>query len=57
VIVPYAADLSDLTRVREEIAAYRDAGVTGMTVSFRSESLEEHLEGMEAFAGEVMEVV
>jgi probable F420-dependent oxidoreductase len=54
VIVPYAADLGDLGRVREDIAAYRDAGVTGMTASFRSESLAEHLDRMEAFATEIM---
>lgn len=54
VIVPYGADLSDLDRVREEIAAYRDAGVTGLTVSLPSESLPEHLERMEEFVGEVM---
>jgi len=54
VIAPLAVDLSDVDRVREEIAAYRDAGVTGITVSFRSESLSEHLDQMEEFAREIM---
>jgi len=54
VIVPLTADLSDVDRVREEVATYRDAGVTGMTVAFHSASLSEHLERMEQFAQEVM---
>jgi probable F420-dependent oxidoreductase len=53
VVVPGGPfDLSERDRVVEEIAAYRDAGVTGMTVGFVANSLEEQLERMEQFAGE-----
>ena len=38
----------------EEISAYQELGVTGMTVGFRSRSLEEHLEKLERFAREIM---
>ena len=38
----------------EQIGVYRELGVTGMTVGFRSRSLEEQLEGMEQFAAEVI---
>jgi probable F420-dependent oxidoreductase len=40
-------------QVVEDIRDYADAGVTGMTVSFRSRSLEEHLEKLERFAQEI----
>jgi probable F420-dependent oxidoreductase len=40
-------------QVIEDIRAYQNAGVTGMTVSFRSRSLEEHLEKLERFAREI----
>jgi len=47
----------DIGGARDEalamIAAYRAAGVTGMTAGFRARSLEEHLEQMERFAREV----
>jgi probable F420-dependent oxidoreductase len=46
-------DLDAPNRVVEEIAAYRDAGVTGMTVGFVARSLEEQLERMEQFAREI----
>jgi probable F420-dependent oxidoreductase len=41
-------------QVIEDIHAYQHAGATGMTVSFRSRSLEEHLEKLERFAREIM---
>ncbi len=41
-------------QVIEDVRAYRAAGVTGLTVGFRSESLEEQLEKMAGFAEEVM---
>ena len=41
-------------QVLEDIGAYRDAGVTGLTVAFRARSLEEHLTKLEQFAREVM---
>ena len=40
-------------QVIEDIRAYQDVGVTGMTVGFRSRSLEERLEQMEHFAREI----
>jgi len=54
VVVPGGPfDLDARDRVLEEIAAYRDAGVTGMTVGFVARSLEEQLERMEQFAREI----
>ena len=41
-------------QVIDDIRGYADAGVTGMTVSFRSRSLEERLEQMGRFAREIM---
>lgn len=41
-------------QVIEDIRAYEAAGVTGMTVGFRSRSLAERLEQLEAFAREIM---
>ena len=38
----------------EEIARYRELGVTGMTVGVRARSLEEQLERLEQFAQEIM---
>jgi probable F420-dependent oxidoreductase len=40
-------------QVIDDIASYRAAGTTGMTVSFRSRSLEDHLEKLERFAREI----
>jgi len=40
-------------QVIDDIRAYADAGVTGMTVGFRSRSLEERLEQLERFAREI----
>lgn len=40
-------------QVIEDIGAYQEAGVTGMTVSFRARSLDEHLEKLERFAREI----
>jgi len=55
VVVPGGPfDLSERDRVLEEIAAYRDAGVTGMTVGFVARSLDEQLERMEQFAREII---
>lgn len=41
-------------QVLEDIRAYEVLGVTGMTVGFRSRTLEEHIELMEQFAREIM---
>jgi alkanesulfonate monooxygenase SsuD/methylene tetrahydromethanopterin reductase-like flavin-dependent oxidoreductase (luciferase family) len=41
-------------QVLDDIKAYQELGVTGMTVGFRSRSLDEHLEKMEQFAHEIM---
>jgi len=40
-------------QVIDDVRAYREAGVTGMTVSFLSRSLEERLEQLECFAREI----
>ena len=40
-------------QVIDDVRAYREAGVTGMTVSFLSRSLEERLEQMERFVREI----
>jgi probable F420-dependent oxidoreductase len=40
-------------QVIEDIRAYEAAGATGMTVSFRARSLEEHIEKLERFAREI----
>jgi len=55
VVVPGGPfDLSERDGVLEEIRAYQEAGVTGMTVGFRSDSLDQHLERMEQFAREII---
>ena len=41
-------------QILEDIRAYQQLGVTGLSVGFRSRSLEEHLEKMERFAQEIM---
>jgi probable F420-dependent oxidoreductase len=41
-------------QIIQDIRVFEAAGVTGMTVGFRSESLDEQLEKLEAFALEVM---
>ena len=41
-------------QILDDIKAYQELGVTGMTVGFRSRSLDEHLEKMEQFAHEIM---
>jgi probable F420-dependent oxidoreductase len=41
-------------QVIEDIRAYRAAGVTGMTTSFRARSLSEQLQKMEEFAQEIV---
>lgn len=43
-------------QVLEDVRTYQELGVTGMTVGFRSRSLDEHLEKMERFAQEIMPV-
>jgi hypothetical protein len=40
-------------QVLKDVEAYREAGVTGMTVGFRSRSLAEQLEKMQRFVEEV----
>ncbi len=40
-------------QVIEDIRAYEEAGVTGVTVSFRARSLEEHFEKLERFVREI----
>lgn len=41
-------------QIAEDMRSFEAAGVTGMTVSFRSRSLDEHLEKLEWFAQEIV---
>jgi probable F420-dependent oxidoreductase len=49
-----AAFTGTVQQVIEDIRAYQEAGVTGMTVNFNAGSLDEHLERIEQFARDVM---
>ena len=55
VIVPLGSlTMGERDRALDEIGRFRDAGATGMTAGFRSNSLAEHLECLEWFAREIM---
>jgi hypothetical protein len=40
-------------QIVDDIGAFQEAGVTGMTVSFRAETREEHLKRMQWFAEDI----